>query len=166
MDHQKILCTGDRNWDKPRIEDPDYWVKNTTYLARQKTVSNALIWTQNNILSDIPKIMVIHGGARGVDRLCGEAAVALNYEVSVYVAEWDIYGPGAGPIRNRKMLDENPDIKIVLAFHDDIMKSRGTLHMSRYAASKGYQVLVYNTKGARAEFHNYGTKDAAVFGKL
>ena len=80
--------------------------------------------------------VVIHGGARGADTLAGAAARQLKIPVEVFPAQWDLYGKSAGPIRNKQMLVEGkPDL--VLAFHTDIMASRGTRDMVRRAERAG-----------------------------
>lgn len=80
--------------------------------------------------------VVIHGGANGADYLAGEAAKQLGIPVEMYRAEWDLYGRSAGPIRNRKMLKEGkPDL--VLAFHENIKRSKGTADMLAIAKKAG-----------------------------
>ena len=66
-------------------------------------------------LQRVEATFVIHGGARGVDRLAGRAAVRLGIPVEVYPADWDKYGRSAGFVRNQEMLTVGrPDL--VLAF--------------------------------------------------
>lgn len=48
-------------------------------------------------------VRIIHGGARGADRLAGECALAAGLEVGVFGAEWDRYGKSAGYRRNERM---------------------------------------------------------------
>lgn len=67
---------------------------------------------------------VIHGGAQGVDVLCGKAAAVLGLAVTVYPADWETHGKRAGVLRNLQMLDQWPNL--VLAWWDG--KSKGTLH--------------------------------------
>ena len=89
--------------------------------------------------------VVIHGGAKGADSLAGIAARELGIMVEVYPAEWEVYGRSAGPIRNRKMLKEGkPDL--VLAFHEDIKKSKGTADMMAIAKKAGIKVKLYKEK--------------------
>lgn len=57
----------------------------------------------------------------------------------IYRADWDTHGKAAGPIRNRVMLDEGPDI--LLAFWDG--KSRGTKDCINAAVARGIPVNVY-----------------------
>lgn len=69
--------------------------------------------------------IIIHGDARGADRLAaqwGRANGAMRVEA--YPADWDKYGKGAGPIRNRAMLDRG-DPDVVIAFPG----GRGTANM-------------------------------------
>jgi len=40
------------------------------------------------------------------------------------------------------MLDDNPDVKLVIAFHGNIMNSTGTKDMVNYARKKGYKVKI------------------------
>lgn len=67
---------------------------------------------------------LIHGGANGVDQLCGKAAGLLGLAVTVYPADWERFGRSAGVRRNLQMLEQWPNL--VLAWWDG--KSRGTLH--------------------------------------
>lgn len=84
---------------------------------------------------------IIEGGCRGADRLAVGAAEELGFKVVEFRADWKQYGRAAGPIRNRRMLDEGrPDL--VLAFHADIKKSCGTADMVRQARRAGVPVRV------------------------
>jgi hypothetical protein len=58
---------------------------------------------------------IIQGGATGADFLACRFADFKNIPVRTFTAEWDRFGKAAGPIRNRRMLEEgNPDL--VVAF--------------------------------------------------
>jgi hypothetical protein len=80
---------------------------------------------------------VVHGDCKGADRLAGEAASRLGLEVSPVPAQWGKFGRAAGPIRNSVMLKENPEIRLVLAFHDNLEASRGTADMIKKALRAG-----------------------------
>jgi hypothetical protein len=82
--------------------------------------------------------LILHGGARGADMLAGEEATKLGLKVEVFPAEWEKYGQAAGPVRNVKMLDMNPHL--VIAFHSDLAKSRGTAHTVREARKRQIRV--------------------------
>jgi hypothetical protein len=83
--------------------------------------------------------VVIHGAARGADRLAGEVAAALGLTVIACPADWKKFGRAAGLVRNRSMLAEHkPDL--VLAFHPALDKARGTRHMVELACKAGVPV--------------------------
>lgn len=93
------------------------------------------------------KLTVIHGAARGADRIaakwCGKFSGERVSEMS-FPARWDQDGKGAGFIRNQRMLDEGePDV--VYAFKDgfDFTLSRGgTEDMVRRAKKAGVRTYV------------------------
>lgn len=99
---RRILVCGSRDWRD----------RNAIYLT-------LLCEPNRQGWGDMP-VMVIHGGARGADSLADDVANELGYHVRSYPAEWEIHGKAAGPIRNRRMLAELPDL--VVAFGD----GRGT----------------------------------------
>ena len=63
-------------------------------------ISDALL----NASADRPVERLLHGGARGADRLIEQAARSLDWPVEVMPAEWGRYGRAAGPLRNGLML--------------------------------------------------------------
>lgn len=80
--------------------------------------------------------VVIHGDARGADRVAERWADSLGIRVSVYPALWERWGTRAGPIRNQLMLDQGrPDL--VVAFPG----GKGTAHMVRIAKEAGVEVV-------------------------
>jgi len=44
------------------------------------------------------------------------------------------------------MLKDNPDIDLVVAFHDDIENSKGTKHMVNIAQKNGIKTLLFEKK--------------------
>lgn len=81
--------------------------------------------------------MLIEGGATGADRLAREWADMNGVQVLTFPAEWNIHGKSAGPIRNKKMLEEGrPDM--VVAFPG----GRGTQNMINQAHEFGVKVLL------------------------
>lgn len=114
----KILVCGDRNW--------------TGYDKIKE------------VLSQYPGAIIVHGACRGADTNASLAAVELGLEARPYPARWNLYGRAAGPIRNTQMLDEeSPDL--VLAFHDDLSKSKGTADMIQKARKRGIGVGIHTT---------------------
>lgn len=98
-------------------------------------------------------VIVVHGGATGADTLAGKWASSKGFLQKVYTPEWDdISSPGAlvkynkygkpynalaGPVRNQRMLDENPDISYVVAFPG----GKGTSDMVKRAEKKGINII-------------------------
>src|SRR5688500_11325531 len=105
-------------------------------------------WSDRQAIAEFVELLsddsvVIHGGARGADRMAGEEAAARGLEVIEVKADWARYGRAAGPIRNAAMLDEDPEL--VVAFHEDLSESKGTANMVKQARKAGLPVDV---KGA------------------
>jgi YspA, cpYpsA-related SLOG family len=85
---------------------------------------------------------LIHGAARGADRLAAEwqaerIKTNAQFWAAGYPADWDTHGKAAGPIRNQSMLDQNPGIELVIAFPG----GRGTADMVARARKKGIPVV-------------------------
>lgn len=70
---------------------------------------------------------VIHGDARGADKLCGEWAAKHGLAEVRVSANWAFYDKAAGPIRNAWMAELNPDL--LLAFPG----GTGTMNMVEQA---------------------------------
>ncbi len=87
-------------------------------------------------------VVLIHGDARGADRIAAEVARRRGWQVEAYPADWDRHGRQAGMIRNREMLaTAKPDL--VVAFLDERSRpSVGTRHMIDQARREGLHGLV------------------------
>ncbi len=70
--------------------------------------------------------IIVQGECDGADILAKNIAREIGLDVVGFYANWNKYGKSAGPIRNIKMLNTGP--KLVIAFHNDIRKSKGTKH--------------------------------------
>lgn len=91
--------------------------------------------TLDEIDALMPITELIHGGARGADRLADYWARSRGLTPRVFLADWDEHGKAAGPIRNQKMLDKGkPDL--VIAFPG----GRGTADMVSRAMKAGVVV--------------------------
>lgn len=129
-----IIVTGARHWG--------------SYIA----VVNALETVCIDYDTEPTDMILIHGGARGLDSMAGEIGTLLGMDVRPYHAHWchswdfppdkprlyecpkdcrEMVGRPAGVIRNQKMLTDNPDIKLALSFHPDLANSKGTGDMCR-----------------------------------
>ena len=110
--------------------------------------ANSFIKIIRQSLKNLPRgSIVIHGACKGIDTMAGKIATELGLRVKEYPItkeEWNCLGKSAGPIRNKRMLKENPNY--VLAFHPDIIHSKGTKDMVISAYSKGIDVYIYDLK--------------------
>ena len=80
--------------------------------------------------------LIIQGGARGADEMAFAWARANGVEEIQFDADWEAHGSFAGPMRNKRMLDEGrPDL--VIAFPG----GRGTADMVRKARKAGVEVV-------------------------
>jgi hypothetical protein len=89
--------------------------------------------------------IIIHGAARGADSIGALKARLLGWSfdrILAFPARWHEHGRAAGPIRNRRMLEEKPDI--VLAFHPNLALSKGTKDMVGIARKAGIEVEVHD----------------------
>lgn len=78
---------------------------------------------------------IIQGGANGADYLAVRWSEERGLPSRQFAADWNAYGPAAGPIRNARMIAEGkPDL--VLAFPG----GRGTADMIRKAEAAGIPV--------------------------
>jgi hypothetical protein len=118
----KILVCGDRNYNNRN--------KVNEILTHYKTFSYP------------SHLIIVEGGAQGADTLAKEIGIQLGAQIKEYKAQWGTYGKGAGPIRNKLMLDDNLDIEIVIAFHNDIEHSRGTKNMIKLAEKYHKKVIL------------------------
>jgi hypothetical protein len=113
MDELRILVCGDRRW------------KN--YIRVDEVLTKLVQKVRPK------RVKIIEGEAKGADT-CGKVWARTNsYAFEPYPAQWHIYGKAAGPVRNAQQMKDG-DPHIVIAFHDDISNSRGTLDMITRAA--------------------------------
>ncbi|CTQ45741.1 DUF2493 domain-containing protein [Roseibium aggregatum] len=85
-----------------------------------------------------PITRLVNGGARGVDTFAKDWAIANGVQVVTVKADWDRFGKGAGPIRNREMAFGYPDSTLV-AFPGN----SGTKDMIQVALDHGMMILQY-----------------------
>jgi hypothetical protein len=116
----KVLICGSRNWNNKR----------SIRKQLDKIVKGAN-----------PLEQIVHGACRGADLLSEELAKEMEIDYRGYPAKWSVHGRSAGPIRNQKMLDEE-DPDLVLAFHEDIRKSKGTWDLVKRAREARVKVVL------------------------
>ena len=128
VSRMRILVCGDRNWDNANLIDCEIsTILNEAYEYNEDAIKYSTI---------------IQGCAKGADSMAFDYADEYGIECLGFPADWNKYGKAAGPIRNQQMLDEGkPDL--VLAFHNDIRNSKGTLDMISRANKAGIEVRLY-----------------------
>lgn len=82
-----------------------------------------------------PNSTIVHGDAKGADRLANRWALYYDQSVEAYPADWDKHKKAAGAIRNKEMLDTGIDL--VIAFPG----GKGTAHMVSIAKKAGVRVI-------------------------
>lgn len=97
---RRILICGSRTWENPA--PIEYVIDRDLLNGRRKS-------------SRKEDLLVITGGAPGVDTLAEQACKKLGIHVARVDALWDTYGRSAGPRRNGVMLSLDPEL--VIAFH-------------------------------------------------
>lgn len=119
-----VLVTGSREWrDETVIYNALFRVGYECHLGGVK----------------VSDITVMHGGAKGADRIAGSVATRLGMAVKVFPADWERYGAKAGPRRNMEMVVRRPNV--VLAFPLGVGK--GTRHCMAEAAKYGIEIRNY-----------------------
>lgn len=116
----RVLVCGDRKWS-------DYREIEETLLL---------------VSSIIGQIEIIEGEAPGADTLARKAAEKNNWKVYRFPADWETYGRSAGPIRNTRMRVEGKP-HLVIAFHENLDRSKGTKNMVNQALKFNIPVWVY-----------------------
>ena len=95
----------------------------------------------DDIFAGIDGIEIVSGHAKGADLFGEHYAHTHGIPVTVFKPDWERYGRGAGPIRNKAMLDYAMEEKpMVIAFWDG--KSRGTKNMIEISTKAGADVRV------------------------
>jgi hypothetical protein len=115
---RRVLICGDRNWSDRRMV--------------------------RNFVNDLePNTIVITGMASGADTDAWICAGDRELQVLEFPAKWKEYGRAAGPIRNRQMLDEGRPTE-VHAFHDNLLRSKGTANMLKLALKRGLRCYLHS----------------------
>ena len=94
----------------------------------------------NLVHQEHDKVLVISGGAKGVDSACRVVCQQRGYFFAEIPAAWVAFGKKAGPIRNGWEILFEPDL--VLCFHPNLNNSIGTKDMHKKATKKGFTIKV------------------------
>lgn len=117
---QRFLITGARSWENPR---PIVVVLERLLRSREAD-----------------DLLLITGGAPGVDTIATTEASLLGIHVAMVPALWGSRGRSAGPRRNAVMLALEP--AFVIAFHWNLDDSKGTANCVQQARRSGIPVKV------------------------
>ncbi len=101
------------------------------------TIADRLAAIVLNPAHDFP-FVIVHGNARGADRLAAELATQAGFDVEPHPAAWEGLGKRAGYVRNEQMAALGADLCI--AFWDG--QSRGTRDMIDRAEAHGIPVEI------------------------
>jgi len=82
---------------------------------------------------------IVSGGAKGVDSMAKHYADVNDISTSIFLADWDKHGKGAGYIRNKDIWD---DSDMYLCIWDG--KSRGTKHSIDMNKTNVKKMLIFN----------------------
>ncbi len=86
---------------------------------------------------------VVSGGAAGVDKLGERYAKENGKKLTVFPADWEAYGKGAGPVRNGEMAFYVGSAGALIALWDG--SSRGTKDMIEKATKYGLAYFVMSS---------------------
>jgi hypothetical protein len=118
----RIVVTGSRHWTDPQL------------------IIDALVRVMS--MSGDHRFIIVHGDAKGADTIARAWAEERMIPCEAWPANWDAEGKGAGPKRNRRMLDAGA--RIVLAFPiGGRATSPGTHDCIDAACERGIQVRVF-----------------------
>jgi hypothetical protein len=110
-----------------------------TTTGRRVLVTGSRDWTDTTTIAAVlrrwrtPGAVLVHGGARGADRIAAAIWRAWGLPTEQHRADWDRHGNAAGYIRNQHMVTAGATV--CLAFILD--NSRGATHCAQIAETAG-----------------------------
>jgi hypothetical protein len=138
----RVIITGDRRWHAPDL------AKGVVYRLLAKHGAG---------------LVIVHGGATGIDESFAQACTELGVEQEAHPADWgDLHAPAAivrqtkdgmrynataGPARNAEMVAAGAGMCI--AFHRSLAWSRGTKDCVRRAIEVGIPCYLIDSEQAR-----------------
>jgi hypothetical protein len=105
-----------------------------------------------------PDLVVVHGGAPGVDHSFNVAGRELGITVEPHLADWNGLGNIAGPACNREMVQAGADL--CLALHRTLETSKRTKDCVRQALAA--RIPVYLIEDDRAIPRRVPAEDARL----
>jgi hypothetical protein len=138
----RVIITGDRNWYAPEL---------AAEVVRRLLIRYG------------PDLVIVHGGASGIDWSFTQPCGNLGLKVEVHPARWDEldargaviwensygvrYNANAGPIRNGEMVAAGAGMCV--AFHRFLRQSRGTKDCVRRAIEAGIPTYLVDSEEPR-----------------
>ena len=117
-------------------------------IAGSRTFTNYVYFSSimDSVMSKVEEsgwdsVEFVSGGARGTDTLAELYAKEHNIPITIYKADWENLGKGAGFVRNQLIVDDS-DYMIIFWNYS----SRGTEDTIRKAKEKGITYIVLPTK--------------------
>ena len=98
----------------------------------------------NFVCKNYHDIEIVSGGVRGADNLAERYAREKQYKLTIFKADWNLYGNAAGYKRNIEMQDyiQQVDERLCICFWDG--QSKGTQHNFSAAKERNTILIVYN----------------------
>ena len=114
--------------------------------AKRILVTGSRTWADATTIAAVlrrwrtPDAVLVHGGARGADRIAARIWRARGLPTEEHPADWPRHGRAAGPIRNQQMVQAGADV--CLAFIQD--HSRGATDCATAAEYAGIPTHRYH----------------------
>ncbi|AGA30703.1 DUF2493 domain-containing protein [Singulisphaera acidiphila] len=119
----RVLITGDREW---------------ACLGIAEAVVTRLVARYG------PGVVIVHGGAKGVDLSFELAAREQELATEVHEADWEKHGRKAGPLSSQEMVDLGAELAIVV--HRNLVGSRVTKDCVRRCLEAGIPVWLIDSE--------------------
>jgi hypothetical protein len=91
---------------------------------------------------------VVSGAGGAVDLAAAAAARQLGLPVTEFPANWERYGPSAGPIRNKQIVSASIQVLFVFLSNPGA-PGKGSASVMRIAAAAGVPVVVFGVPGVK-----------------
>lgn len=132
-----VIMSGDRDWEDPLPVEFMIRGMRNKWGTRQDSFG----------------LLIVHGAAQGLDSIVEDLCRKGRVDTDPMPANWDLFGPSAGPRRNTDMLNKYLTskrhwLKLCIGFHNDIMSKtargnkRGTRDMLDQAEKAGVPTLL------------------------
>src|SRR5262245_28030275 len=92
-------------------------------------------------------IVIVHGGATGVDEAFALCCKGLGIAAEAHPADWDRLGKIAGPTQNQRLVDAGAGLCVAL--HRFLVASKGTKDCARRAIAAGIPTYLIDSEAAR-----------------